>query len=86
LGELGYPTIQVDSYFVVYAPSNLPASAVRRLNAELNRSLERPEIKARFADLGAAVLTISPDGSKRLIQEEQRTFAEVLKTAGIKAD
>lgn len=86
LGELGYPAVQVDSYFVVYAPSNMPASAVRRLNTELNRVLERPEIKARFADLGAAVLTVSPDGSKRLIQEEQRTFADVLKTAGIKAE
>ena len=86
LGELGHPAVQVDSYFVVYAPSNMSAATVRRLNVELNRILERPEIKTRYADLGAAVLTVSPADSKRLIQEEQRTFADVLKTAGIKAD
>jgi tripartite-type tricarboxylate transporter receptor subunit TctC len=64
----------------------MPAATVRRLNVELNRILDRPEIKTRYADLGAAVLTVSPADSKRLIQEEQRTFADVLKTAGIKAE
>ena len=84
--ELGYPTVQVDSYFVVYAPANMPASAVQRVNTELNRVLERPEIKARFSDLGAAVLTTSPTNTKRLVQEEQNIFADVLKTANIKAE
>lgn len=84
--ELGYPSVQVDSYFVIYAPSTTPAAAVRRFGAEVNRVLERADIKTRFAELGAVAMPVSIDETKRLVQEETRTFADILRNANIKPD
>jgi tripartite-type tricarboxylate transporter receptor subunit TctC len=86
MAELGYPDIQVDSYFVLYAPPSLPASAVRKLNQELNRVLERTETQARFAELGAATLPVAPEESRRLVQAEAHQFSELIRSTNIKAD
>ena len=84
--ELGYPSVQVDSYFVIYAPSSTSAAAIRRFGTEVNRVLERADIKTRFAELGAVAMPVSVDETKRLVQEETRTFADILRNANIKPD
>jgi len=42
-------------WFGVCAPKNTPAGIIEMLNRDINAALSDPEIKARFADLGAVV-------------------------------
>ena len=44
----------------VFAPKNVPPEIVRTLNAEINVGLADAKLKARFADIGGAVLAGSP--------------------------
>jgi tripartite-type tricarboxylate transporter receptor subunit TctC len=86
LTELGLPEVQVDSYFVLYAPASMPAAAVQRFNKEVNRAVESPEVRSRFADLGAMPLPTSPEESRRLVQQEAQKFADIIRLGSIKPD
>ena len=79
------PSKQVTGSFGFGAPRNTPAEIVDKLNKEINASLAEPKIKARFADLGAAVLALSPADFGRLIAEEIEKWGKVVKFSGAKA-
>jgi tripartite-type tricarboxylate transporter receptor subunit TctC len=68
------------------APRNTPAEIVEALNREMNKGLNDPALKARFADLGGTPLPGSPADFGRLIAEETEKWARVIKFAKIKAE
>jgi tripartite-type tricarboxylate transporter receptor subunit TctC len=68
------------------APSNTPAEIVELINAETNRALADPKIKAQLAALGNTVLPGSPADFGRLIAEETDKWAKVIKFANIKPE
>jgi len=53
------PGYDVSGWFGIGAPKNTPAEIVERLNKEINAGLADPKIKARLADLGAALIAAS---------------------------
>src|SRR5262245_59868958 len=70
----------------VGTPKNTPAEIVEKLNKEINAGLADPKIKARLADLGGAVVALSPADFGKLIADETEKWAKVIKFAGIKAE
>ena len=68
------------------APRNTPAEIVEALNREINKGLNDPALKARFADLGGTPLPGSPADFGRLIAEETEKWARVIKFAKIKPE
>jgi tripartite-type tricarboxylate transporter receptor subunit TctC len=67
-------------------PKATPGEIVDRLNRAINAGLADPKIKARLADLGAAVLPGSPADYEKLIAEETEKWAKVVRFSGAKAD
>ena len=68
------------------APKNTSPEIIDKLNEEINAGLADPNIRARFADLGVTALPGSPADFGKLIAEETKKWAKVVKFAGIKAD
>jgi tripartite-type tricarboxylate transporter receptor subunit TctC len=68
------------------APGATPTAIVDRLNKEINAGLADPRLKARLADLGAAVLVGSPADYGRLIAEETEKWGKVIRAANIKPE
>jgi tripartite-type tricarboxylate transporter receptor subunit TctC len=68
------------------APKNTPAGIVEKLNEEINASLADPKIKARFADMGAMPMPMTPTGFGKFISDETEKWGKVVKVANIKAD
>jgi tripartite-type tricarboxylate transporter receptor subunit TctC len=85
MGEF-VPGYEASGWFGVGAPKATPAEIVEKLNKEINAGLADPKIKARLADLGGAVLALSPAGFEKLIADETEKWAKVVKFAGIKPD
>jgi tripartite-type tricarboxylate transporter receptor subunit TctC len=73
-------------WFGVCAPRKTPAEIVDRLNQEINAGLADSKLRARFADLGAAVFVSSPSGFAKHIAEETEKWGKVVREANIKAD
>jgi tripartite-type tricarboxylate transporter receptor subunit TctC len=67
-------------------PKNTPTEIVDKLNKEVNAALADPNMKARLADLGGAVLPGSPADFAKLIAEEIEKWGKVIRAANIKAE
>ena len=78
------PGYEASAFFGVGAPKNTPAEIIEKLNTQINAGLADPQLKARLADLGGAVLPGSPADFGTLIAEETAKWAKVVKFAGIK--
>src|SRR5262249_52496960 len=70
----------------VGTPKNTPAEIVEKLNKEINAGLADPKIKARLADLGGAVVALSPADFGKFIADETEKWGKVVNFTGIKAD
>ena len=70
----------------VGVPKGTSASIVNLLNAEINASLARPEIHARYADLGLDPYPQSPADFAKYIAEDVEKWQAIVKTAGVKLD
>ena len=84
--EAGFGKVYVETPFAVYAPAGMPEANVQRMNREINRLLAQPAIKARFADLGADAVPMSPAEVTALVRSEITLFGPVVKSRGIKVD
>jgi tripartite-type tricarboxylate transporter receptor subunit TctC len=80
------PGYEVSSWSGVGAPRNTPAAIIDRLNSEINAVLADPAVKARFAELGTMVTTLSPAAFDKFIADETEKWGKVIRAAGIKAE
>ena len=78
------PGYEASIWFGVGAPKGTPTEIVENLNKEINAGLADPKIKAQLADLGGAVLALSPAEFGKLIAAETEKWGKVVKFAGIK--
>lgn len=84
--EAGLNGMFADSMFGIYAPAGTPLDVIERMNRAVNRVLEMPAIKARFAELGAEALPMRPAEFKTVVQNETKVFTPIIKTRQITAD
>jgi len=80
------PGYEASVRFGVGAPKDTPVAIVDKLNSAINDGLADPRMKARFADLGAAVLAGSPEDFGKLIAADIEKWGKVVKFAGVKAE
>jgi tripartite-type tricarboxylate transporter receptor subunit TctC len=80
------PGFEASSWFGLGAPKTTRPEIVDRLNREMNLALADPKMRARLALLGGTVLPGSAADLGKLISDETKKWAEVVKVAGIKAE
>jgi len=82
----GVKGFDADIWYGMYAPAGTPPELVGRLNAEVNRLLTSPELKAVFEKQGLSPLSGSPKDLAELTRNDLAKWSKVVQTAGIKAD
>src|SRR5216684_130078 len=80
------PGYEASAWYGVGAPKNTPAEIVEKLNKEINAALADPTIKARLAELGGTGLAGPHAAFGKLIAEETKKWAKVVKFSGAKPD
>jgi tripartite-type tricarboxylate transporter receptor subunit TctC len=76
------PGYEVSVWFGISGPTGMPGEIVAKLNAAVNAVLAKPELKARFHDLGGEVMPMSPAEFGHLVADETAKWAKVVKSAG----
>src|SRR5262249_819584 len=77
------PDYVFDSWVGLAGPKNIPAGIVEVLNGEINASLARPEIKAKYDDLGLRIHAGSPADFARLIADDTEKWGKVIRAGNI---
>ncbi len=86
LGELGYGAANLSSLFGVFAPAATPPALLARYNAEINKALASPELRARLTATDNVPTGGSATDFAKEIASEYESNARIIKAAGIKAD
>lgn len=77
------PGYEASSFLGIAAPPGTPPAVIERLNSEVRRLLELPEIKTRFAELGGQPLAGSPDEMRRHVEGEIAKWKRVVEARKI---
>ena len=86
LAELGLRDSDTDVWYALWAPAGTPAAIVNRINADMLKVLGTPEVRALLAQQGMEVLTSSPEELRERMRSDAVRWAQVVSTAGIKAE
>ncbi len=84
IAEAGVPGYEAASWNGVLAPARTPKPIVDRLNREIAKILQAPDMQKWFEEDGAAAGGGSPEAFAKLIQDNTTKWATVVKAAGIK--
>jgi tripartite-type tricarboxylate transporter receptor subunit TctC len=86
IAEAGVPGYALDPWLGLFVPAKVPPELVAKINAEVVRVLNSPELKARMAPQGIEVLTSSPADFARFIREDNAKWGKLIKEAGIRGE
>lgn len=86
LAESGYPGLEILSWYGLLAPAGTPQEIVRRLNAEINRVLQAPEVRERLTVLGTEPTGGTPEQFAQTIRDDTARWAKVVSAAGIRIE
>jgi tripartite-type tricarboxylate transporter receptor subunit TctC len=84
--ELGLPGMDIALWYGIAAPAGTPRPIVQRLNAELVKILDMPDVRRSLSDQGADIKSGSPEDFGTFMREEQARWGPVVKQAGIKPE
>lgn len=86
IAESGVPGYEMVLWFGVLAPAGTPQPIIAKLNAEIVKALNVPDVKQRLSDQGAELVGNSPEQFDALIKSEVRNWARVVKEAGLRVE
>src|SRR5215813_4480574 len=66
-----------------FAPRGTPQPVIDRLNKEINKAVEDPEVKARLEAAGAVVTPMSVDQFKDFVRNESAKYLRVIQQTGV---
>jgi tripartite-type tricarboxylate transporter receptor subunit TctC len=84
IAEAGLPGYDMTNWYGMFLPVSTPREVVAKLNAEVVRILQLPELKKRMDQDGMVVVASTPEAFRDFFARETQKFARVIETAGIK--
>ena len=84
--SLKIPDYEVDSWYALFAPAKTPPEIVSRMQKEIARTIQLPEVKQKLLEQGGDVVGSTPEELDKVVKGELRRWAEVVREAKIKVD
>jgi tripartite-type tricarboxylate transporter receptor subunit TctC len=85
VAESGLPGFDYSLWVGLFAPAGTPPEVVDKIARDVRTTAQSPDVKERFATLGAEPMPMTPQEFTRFVQTEIDESAKVIKAAGIKA-
>jgi tripartite-type tricarboxylate transporter receptor subunit TctC len=86
IAEQGVAGFESGTWQGLLVPARTPSDVVARLSAELTRIIRSPEVRSRLSAQGAEVYTMSPTEFATFFDREQKRWAAVVASGGVKLD
>lgn len=85
IAEAGVPGYEYTNWYGVLAPGGTPGHIVGKLQSEIARILNLPELRDRLANEGAAVVASTPEQFGVFLRTETEKAARIVKASGMTA-
>ena len=86
LAESGLKGFEVNNWTGVFAPAGTPAAIVGKLNAEIIRIMQLPDVQARLPREGLSFSVTTPQQFSDFVKAEKEKWGRLVKAVGAKAD
>jgi tripartite-type tricarboxylate transporter receptor subunit TctC len=84
--ELGYPELTATIWFSLSGPAGMPSEIVNRLNAEVRRILQLPDVRARLRLEGIEPGDLDPQQFTAFVASELKRWGPIVRASGAQAD
>lgn len=84
--ESGLPGYVIENSWGVIAPKGVPAPIIAKLNAEIVRVHNLPDVKERYAALGLDAVSSTPERFAQIIRTDASQYSKLIKETGAKAN
>ena len=84
--ELGWPSVQLSTWFGLAAPKGTPPAVIDKLNKVMTAALQKPEVVKRLQDMGAEPKTSTPEAFASFWKTEIDRYRDLVKLSGAKIE
>ena len=81
-----YPGFESDNWYAMFYPKGTPKPIVNRMNAEIRKALDTPEIKAFLPKEALDPVASNPEELSELLKREIEKYAKVIRLANIRLE
>jgi tripartite-type tricarboxylate transporter receptor subunit TctC len=78
------PGYDMRGWFGVVAPARTPREIVQKLNAEVNRAMQQPDVNAKLVAAGLIIVTESPEFFDKFLRTEYEKYGKLVRDIGLK--
>ena len=86
VAEAGLPGYELSPWFAVYMPAGTPKPIVAKINAAIVEAMKLPEVKTRFAAIGAEPIGSTPEQLAAHLDAEMVKWGKIIQVRGIRSD
>ena len=86
VNESGVPKYEATIWLGLMAPKGTPAEVINRLNAEVRKIVNNPEVKATWAKQGAVPMSMTVPEFEQYLHADIAKWANIVKVSGAKPD
>ena len=86
VAESGLPGYEMNPWYGVFAPAGTPRPVIDKIHRDIVRILQLPDVKERFAALGAEPVGNTPEQFGAFVDAEITKWSKVIKDSGAKAE
>ena len=86
IAESGLPGFEATNWYGLFAPAGVPKEIVARINADVNRALQAPEIRDKIVNTGGEPMGGGSEAFATFIRSEVGKWGKTIKDANIRFD
>jgi len=80
------PGYSMAVWYGAFGPAGMDPELVTKLNKEINRILELPDVKKKMGDMGVLVMQSTPEGFAKTLEADEKKYSAIVRELGIKAE
>jgi tripartite-type tricarboxylate transporter receptor subunit TctC len=84
--EAGVPAFEVNAWYSMHAPANVPATIIKSLNNQIVRIIKLADVQERLKQLGSDGVGNTPEAFQQFVRAEREKYATAIKASGTRVE
>jgi tripartite-type tricarboxylate transporter receptor subunit TctC len=84
--DAGIPDLDASIWVGLFAPKGTPQAIVERLNSEVRKTMDQPDVQKRFTETGSETVGMSSAEFLARIKHDAERYKRVVQQAGVKPE